>query len=60
MLVLTRKKDQAIMINVQGTPIFIHVLETHTGSTSIGVDAPREWGIRRTEITELPERDTLA
>ena len=52
MLVLTRKKDQAIMINVQGTPIFIHVLETHTGSTSIGVDAPREWGIRRTEITE--------
>lgn len=51
MLVITRKRDQALMIDVQGTPIYIHVLKTQRGCASIGVDAPKEWGIRRTEIT---------
>lgn len=50
MLIVTRKSDESIVIDVQGTPIYVHVLSTHRGGVSIGVDAPRDWGIRRTEL----------
>jgi carbon storage regulator CsrA len=50
MLVVTRKTDESIVIDVQGTPIYVHILHTARGGASVGIDAPREWGIRRTEL----------
>ena len=47
MLVITRKAKQFLTINVQGTPIYVHVLHTQRGQASLGIVAPREWGIRR-------------
>ena len=53
MLVVTRKADESFVINVQGTAVTVRVLETHRGHVSIGVDAPREWNIRRSELLPL-------
>lgn len=53
MLVVTRKAGGSLIINVQGTPIYVHVLKNQRGCASIGVEAPREWGIRRSELPEL-------
>lgn len=50
MLVVTRKSDESLVIDVQGTPIYVHILHTQRGQASVGIDAPREWGIRRTEL----------
>ena len=50
MLVLTRKSDESFIIDVQGTPIYVHILNTKTGGASIGIDAPRIWSIRRSEL----------
>ena len=50
MLVLTRKSDESFVIDVQGTPIYVHILNTKSGGASIGIDAPRSWNIRRSEL----------
>ena len=50
MLVLNRRTDESFVIDVQGTPIYVHILHTGKSQVSVGVDAPREWGVRRTEL----------
>lgn len=50
MLVVSRKADQSLVIDVQGTPVYVHVLQTKRGCASVGIDAPREWRIRRSEL----------
>lgn len=50
MLVVTRKADESLVIDVQGTPIYVHILHTKRGCASVGIDAPRDWSIRRTEL----------
>ena len=50
MLVITRKADESLVIDVQGTPIYVHVLRTQSGGASVGIDAPKEWSIRRAEL----------
>ena len=64
MLVLSRREDESIMIDVQGTPIYVHILSTNNSQISMGVDAPRSWNIRRTELPEFlktkPALDTAA
>jgi len=50
MLVVSRKSDESIIIDVQGTPIYVHILRTARGFASIGIDAPPSWNIRRSEL----------
>ncbi|MFQ5731860.1 MAG: carbon storage regulator [Planctomycetaceae bacterium] len=48
MLVLTRKKDERILI---GDNIILRVLETHGSRVRIGIEAPTDVPIRRAEIS---------
>lgn len=47
MLVLSRKKDQSILI---GDSIVIKILKTEHGHIKIGIDAPTELKILRQEL----------
>jgi carbon storage regulator len=49
MLVLTRKAGESIVI---GDDIVITVLETRGGQVRLGVDAPRDVVIHRSEVHE--------
>lgn len=57
MLVLTRKKSERIVI---GHNITVRVLETRSGSVSIGIDAPADVPIRRAEIPPRAPRSQQA
>ena len=51
MLVLSRKDGDDILI---GTDIRIKVLEVHKGCVKLGIDAPKELRITRTDYKEKP------
>ena len=51
MLVLTRKRDEAIKI---GNEITIKVIHTSKGSVRIGIDAPAHVRVLRGELSEFP------
>ena len=52
MLVLTRKKDESVLI---GDAIRVTVLEVNANSISVGIDAPDEVPILRAELLELQD-----
>ena len=52
MLVLTRKKDQAVIINQE---VKIKVLRINGNSVRIGIEAPDEYRILRGELNEWRE-----
>lgn len=51
MLVLRRKADEQIRI---GDRVTITVLRSNRGSVSLGIDAPRDLRILRTELESRP------
>ena len=53
MLVLTRKIDESILI---GENITIKVLAVDNGSIKLGIDAPKDISITRSELIEAVER----
>ncbi|MDR0944007.1 MAG: carbon storage regulator [Ruminococcus sp.] len=57
MLVITRKKDESILI---GDGIKITVVETKDGRVRIGVDAPKTVRIIRAEAAEATEFNIAA
>lgn len=54
MLVLTRKANQSITI---GHEIRVTVLEIRGGQVRLGIDAPRETPVNRTEVFESIARE---
>lgn len=50
MLVLTRKVDQSITI---GSDIRVTVLEIRGNQVRLGIEAPKETSVHRTEIYEM-------
>lgn len=56
MLVLTRKADESITI---GNRITVTVLGIRGGQVRIGIDAPRDLPVNRTEIVETIARENL-
>ena len=57
MLVINRKTDESLVIDVQGTPIYVYILGVSKGSgagaVSLGLDAPRSWLILRSELPKF-------
>lgn len=56
MLILTRKKDESIIINGN---IEVKILEIEDGKVSIGIEAPKYVDIFRKEIYESIEEENL-
>ena len=54
MLILTRKKNEAIMI---GENVEIKVLEVKDGQVRVGIDAPREISIFRKEVYDAIQEE---
>jgi carbon storage regulator len=50
MLVLTRKPNEEVVIQLGGRMVFIRVLEAGNGRVRIGVDAPRDVAVHRLEV----------
>lgn len=57
MLVLTRKKNQSIMI---GDNIIITVLEIRDDAISIGIEAPQNITILRSELYEDVKKENMS
>ena len=55
MLVLSRKAGESIRI---GENITITITKTHGNRVQIGIEAPREVGIRRAELKANPNRSS--
>lgn len=56
MLILTRRKDEAIRIGEKGI-ITVRVIEIREDRVRLGIDGPREIPIHRPEIFESIERE---
>ena len=54
MLVLTRRKDEAILI---GDDIIVKILSIDGGQVKVGITAPETVVILRTELVEKPEQE---
>ena len=57
MLILTRKKDESIIIDGK---IEIKIIEIEDGKIKIGIDAPRDIDIMRKELYQKIENENLA
>ncbi len=57
MLILTRKKDEGIIINGN---IEIKIIEIEDGKIRIGIDAPRDIDIIRKELYEVVGEENKA
>ena len=55
MLVLTRRKGESFRI---GDNITVTVVEASVGKIRIGIDAPKDVYIRRSELEPRPNRET--
>ena len=56
MLVLSRKPGESITVKLpSGDLIEFKVLSQHSGRTSIGIEAPRDCRVRRSELPELTD-----
>lgn len=56
MLVLSRKRDERIIIGISGD-IVVTVLEIHNDKVRLGIEAPREIPIVRQEL--LPGKNSI-
>lgn len=56
MLILTRKKDESIIINGN---IEIKILEIEDGKVSIGIEAPKDVDIFRKELYESIQEENM-
>lgn len=56
MLVLSRKKDESIIIDLGDRQVSIRVLDIKGGRVSLGVNAPGDVSIRRDELMTTHRR----
>ena len=59
MLVLTRKKDERVCIQVpDGPAIWVTLISAGPGRAKLGFDAPEEYRVDREEVKTLREAET--
>lgn len=57
MLVLSRRQNEAIVIQVGGEVVRVMVVDTRGDRARIGIDAPRHVAVDREEVYESKLRD---
>ncbi len=57
MLVLTRKRNQGIVIQTSDGPIMIMILDIQRERTKVGIEAPKSCVILRDELLRREEED---
>lgn len=59
MLLLDRKKGQAVVIDTPDGPVFVHVVRTGPTTVRLGFDAPKTVVVDRTErrAARMPARE---
>lgn len=57
MLVLSRKKNECLVLGDGPDAIKIYVVDIREGKVRIGVDAPREMSVHRREVYEAIQRE---
>lgn len=61
MLVLSRETNQSIVVGPDGNTVArITILKIGGGKVRIGIEAPKEWIIHRTEVYEAIKRSQSA
>jgi len=60
MLVLSRKRDEEIVINTPGGLITLTVTELRGGKVRLGIEAPRGYHILRSELIDHDSPSTEA
>lgn len=50
MLVLSRKKDEQIILSVNGQQVYVRVLQIDGNKVRLGIDAPPEIAVHREEV----------
>ena len=60
MLVLSRKKDETIVINSGNNDIHVTIVDIRGDKIRVGINAPPEVSIHREEIAEIIENKKLA
>lgn len=59
MLVLARKKNESITIQVGDEQIRIEILDIERSKCRLGIQAPRRFSIMRDEITQVIQTERL-
>jgi carbon storage regulator len=60
MLVLSRKKDESIVLGPPGQPLAVNVVivEIRGDKVRLGIEVPREWHLHRREVYEAIQGET--
>lgn len=60
MLILTRRENESIVIQLGGTVVYVTVLEIKGNQSRVGVSAPREVTVDREEVFQRKVREAKA
>jgi carbon storage regulator len=60
MLVLSRKKNESIVLGPPGEPLAVNVVivEIRGDKVRLGIEVPREWHLHRREVYEAVQRES--
>lgn len=53
MLVLGRQPQQDVVVHLDGVEITFRIVKVRGKTVSVGVNAPKSWGIDRSEILQV-------
>jgi len=59
MLVLSRKKDESILIGPTGNEIKVTIIDIRGDKVRLGINAPPEWSVYRKEIYDAIQKSSI-
>lgn len=57
MLVLSRQKDEVIMIGPDGNEVEIHVVDIRGDKVRLGIVTPAKWSVHRKEVYDAIQKE---
>ncbi len=59
MLVLSRQRDEQIVVEINGQPVYVTIVDIRGDKVRLGVEAPTNVSVHRTEIFQAIQRENL-